>query len=198
MKTNSNRKNAGFTIVEIIITFAVAVVIIASLYISISNLRSKQEIASYKNSITTYRDLFLKDIGRDITIYKLNSIEKGSSDNEYIFHYKYNGYNYDKKLVLEKRDSSYDIPKNPDICNSNNPTKINDTIIYGDEKYPLPFLDSDLIRINGTCNKINSLKIESIEQINSTDPDWLKFSIKIYHPDFGYRYSINIVSPTFQ
>ena len=54
--------NKGMTIIEILVTFVIVVVVATSLYASVIALKNKETIASYKESLTTDRDLMIRDI----------------------------------------------------------------------------------------------------------------------------------------
>ena len=183
---SKNRRKKGFTIVELLITFSITAVIVVSLYISISKLKEKQERISEKSAVTEYRDIFLNNIGKDIIIDKIRDIQQ-TGINSYTIKFKYN---YDKTLTINM--NSKEIPKNPELCSSAT-QGFNDSITYNNEIYSLPYIGSDNIRIGGICSKVNTLRIESAEFINETA--WVKLNIKIFHPDYGYKYSINLIAP---
>ena len=55
--------NKGMTAIEILITFAIVVVIVVSMYDGIMDLKNKETVASYKLSLTTYKNLLTKGAG---------------------------------------------------------------------------------------------------------------------------------------
>ena len=68
--------NKGMTMIEVLVTFVIVVIIVVAMYASISNLRNRQTIASYKESIITYKDLLTREIQNDLILKQLISVEK--------------------------------------------------------------------------------------------------------------------------
>ncbi len=182
--------NKGMTTVEILITFVIIVIIVVSMYASISSLKNKETIESYKESIVTYKNLLTKDIQDDLIINSLTGVEINDSNNKVTLTFK-NG----SKKVLEviSASSCENAGKElGDLCS--NPGSIR----YGDSDnmidYPVPNLGSDKIdTASGGEKTVYSLKIYSVN-INTTN-NILNVKIQLYHPDLGTKYSINIVSP---
>jgi len=65
MKINK-LNNKGMTAIEILVTFVIIVVIVASMYDGIMALRTRETIASYKLSLVTYKNLLTKEIQDDL------------------------------------------------------------------------------------------------------------------------------------
>lgn len=62
--------NKGMTLIEIIVCFVIVVVIVLSMFKVVNNYKDKQDIESYKNSITTYKNTITKAIWDDIISHK--------------------------------------------------------------------------------------------------------------------------------
>ena len=70
--------NKGMTAIEILITFAIVVVIVVSMYDGIMDLKNKETVASYKLSLTTYKNLLTKDIQDDLIKVGLSAVSMDS------------------------------------------------------------------------------------------------------------------------
>ena len=54
--------NKGLTAVEILVCFSIVSIVVVSMFKVVNNQRDKQTIASYKNSVTTYKNSVMKTI----------------------------------------------------------------------------------------------------------------------------------------
>lgn len=184
--------NKGMTIVEILITFVIIASITVSLYASIASLKNKEEVASYKESITTYKNLLTREIENDIIMKKLKAT-KNNTSNHITLVFK-NG--EEKELSITKSDLT--IPKNPRLCRSESNGEISnkESIKYGEHTYPLPVLGSDNIITANGCRNINKLKIANSTLITAGyNNQILIIVINLEHPDLGSKYSIKITAP---
>ena len=183
--------NKGMTIVEILVTFVIIASITISIYASIASLKGREEIASYKESINTYKNLLTRDIENDIIMKKLTGITVENPSSSIILKFKNKE---EKKLTVNKSDLT--IPKNPQLCKNNTNSNISnqESITYGDETYPLPVLGSDNIITGSGCQKLNKLKIDTVT-LTGPYPTNLYINIRLYHPDLGYKYNIRISAP---
>ena len=192
--------NKGLTTIEILVTFMITAVLAISMYASITNLKNKETIASYKQSMITYRDLLTKEIQDDLIIKHLVSVEKVDST-KVIFNFK-DGTS--SELSIEHNFLTSSLKGNLKLCNKNNATSSDrGAIIYNEIKYSLPDLGSDFIDTGSAgCRKIYSLEMRGMDvtvdkdRTDSLGVDYvLNVKIKLWHPDFGDKYSINIVCP---
>lgn len=184
--------NKGMTTTELLITFVIVASVVLSLYVSIANLRSKEITASYKQSITTYKDLLTREIQTDIITKRLTNatIENSLQGNVLVLKFSDN---IEKKLRI-----GYAYPANiasANVCS--NPTgTLNSSIIYGNEEHPLPTLGATALSTNLGCVNVNSLRIKQEgTPYFKIENNILTINIKLYHPDLGNKYSINIVAP---
>ncbi len=188
--------NKGMTIIEILVTFVIVVVVVTSLYASVIALKNKETIASYKESLTTYRDLMIRDIESDL-------IEKGLSS------YAYSTLETNKdKITFTFRDGqkkdliithkmgchaiSASEKSDTTLCPGSN-SKIGDnySITYGGIDYKLPDIGSTE---NVDKQPIYDLIIDNVI-IDNSSSDIFDLKIILYHPDLGTKYSIHITSP---
>jgi len=182
--------NKGMTIVEILVSFAIVIVIVASMYASISNLRNRQVIASYKEEATRYKDLLTRDVENDIITKGLVSATK-ISDTSVILKFK----SGDEKTFSVNMNSSSvtnDL-ENATVCDVVDEDSYVDSITYDGVSYSLPNAGSDKLNINGKCSRIYSMRIT--DSIISVDSDMLSINVKIFHPDLGDKYSLEIITP---
>lgn len=212
--------NKGMTAVEILVTFVIMVVIVVSMYDSIMNLKNKETVASYRNSLVTYKNLLTKEIQDDLIkvgliAARIDVLKEGGVDVGY-------------KIFLTLRDGSKrvleikqvigchvveDIPV--EDCSESNcsmvyhectklgiPANRSDDfrISYGPEgnvvEYPLPNLGSSEVMYgtdSSTKHKIYDLRINEVNV--SISNDILSIYVGLYHYDLGTQYSIDIVSP---
>ena len=190
--------NKGLTTIEILVTFVITATIVISMYASITNLKNKETIASYKESIITYRDLLTKEIQDDLITKHLISVIPDETNKRVTFFFK-NGES--KILSVDQQTSNHNLGSgNVTLCKkSNQTTSARDAIIYDNTTYELPNLGSEYVNINGTgCTNVYSLRIKSmnIETVTVEDAAYvLSVKIELWHPDLGNKYSINIVSP---
>ena len=201
--------NKGMTAIEILITFAIVVVIVVSMYNGIADLKAKETVSSYKLSLVTYKNLLTKDIQDDIiknglTAATIESMEEAG---------KKVGY----RVVLTLRDgtrrilevrqifgcAAVDSSEVADLCtargiDANQSDEF--TISHGSEgeltDYPLPDLGHEELESfdgSGTKRIIYSLQISEVKV--SVADSIFSIDIVLSHPDLDARHSINIVSP---
>lgn len=84
------------TLIEIIVCFIIVVVMVLSMFKTVNNYKDKQDIESYKSSITTYKNTITKVIWDDILknqgIISYDILEDGEENSifEYRFHFRNN------------------------------------------------------------------------------------------------------------
>lgn len=200
MKLNKN----GLTTIELLISFVLLAIIVASAYGTVESYKNKESIEEYKNKIYTYKNLLTREIQGDL-------IKKGlidatvqrtavnASDPSNVIPEKYT-------LNLFFRDGSSSILEVSRIvaddygasatASSSCPSGKNDkyVISYGVLgnmfDYPLPNLGEGK---NDEGCTIYDLRISSVDINNNNQI--LTIRINFYHPDFGTRYGINIICP---
>lgn len=189
--------NKGMTIIEILVTFVIVVVVVTSLYASVIALKNKETIASYKESLTTYRDLMIRDIESDL-------IEKGLSSYSISTPYT----KTDKITFIFKDGQKKDLiithnmgchaisdseKSDKTLCpnTSKDDSKDDYSISYGGVDYKLPDIGSTYNVYGG---KIYDLIIDNVI-IDNSSSDIFDLKIILYHPDLGTKYSIHITSP---
>lgn len=184
--------NKGMTIIEILVTFVIVVVVVTSLYASVIALKNKETIASYKESLTTYRDLMIRDIEADL-------IEKGLSS------YAYSPLETKDKITFTFRDGqkkeliithkmgchAISDSEKSDKTLCPNTSEDDYSISYGGVDYKLPDIGST---DNVYGGKIYDLIIDNVI-IDNSSSDIFDLKIILYHPDLGTKYSIHITSP---
>ena len=179
--------NKGMTTIELLITFVIVVIIVVSMYASVSNMKDKQTKESYKESLITYKDLLTRDIQSDLIMKQV--IDANVVDDHTVDLTFKDGSN--NRIVINK-SSNNTLPKEVTPC-SNPGSSTPDSITYGGVDFPLPDIGSDNIEIGGTCKKVYSLTIGDVNI--STDNGVFHLYVELTHPDLGNKYSINIVCP---
>lgn len=58
--------NKGMTLVEVVVCFALVTIVLVSMYNTVSVYKTKQNIASYKETVTAYKNLLTKEIQDDL------------------------------------------------------------------------------------------------------------------------------------
>lgn len=177
--------NKGITTVEVVVCFALMIIIVVSMYTSVSSYKNKQSIESFRQDIVTYKNLLTKEIQDDLIMGGLASAS--ISDTQSIN----NTITVD---VLLKNGTKKQL-KILKMYGDNQPYSSDkkDVISYGTIgnliDYPIPNLG--LGNYNGIIEpdlKINNINI-------NTDNNILTIYIGFYHPDFSTRYAIDIVCP---
>lgn len=188
--------NKGMTIIEILVTFVIVVAIVSSLYASVIALKNKETIASYKESLTTYRDLMIRDIEADLIEKGLSSYSVSTPEtnkDKITFTFK-DGQK--KDLIITHNMGCHAISQSEQsdttLCPRGNPTiGDNYSITYGGVDYKLPNIGSTK---NIAGQPIYDLIIDNVVVDNSSS-DIFDLKIILYHPDLGTKYSIHIISP---
>lgn len=185
--------NKGMTTVEILVSFVLVVIISVSLYSVVSTYINKQHVESYKDKITTYKNLLTKEIQDDLIKKGLiaASVKKSNNDKNTELTMTFKDGSSKVLLVYQQLSKGYD----------GTGEKVQDdefSIAYGEKKsgevdftsYTLPDLGSNE---NEAGEKVYDLRIHKVD-IN-TDNNILTIKIDFYHPDFSNRYGIDIVCP---
>ena len=201
--------NKGMTAIEILITFAIVVVIVVSMYDGIMDLKNKETVASYKLSLTTYKNLLTKDIQDDLIKVGLSAVSMDSMKDD-------TGEAIGYRIRMTLRDGSIRLLEVKQIfgCNAIDSLEADElciqrgidknqsddfSISYGPEgnltEYPLPDLGHEEIDNFGSSgtHTIYSLRINEVDV--STANNVFSVRIVLYHPDMGTEQSIDIVSP---
>lgn len=180
--------NKGFTTIEVILCFVLVVIITTSLYTTITSFNEKRITEEYKSKIYTYKNLLTKEIQDDILKKGLIAAEAKTTNEdkqtlEVLFSFKDGS---EKTLLVEmlQAQSSY----HPFGSTTENDYYM---IKYGSIEYPLPELGEYVNEDNGLTIKDLSISSATCQ----TDNNILRLHINLYHPDLGYRYSINIICP---
>lgn len=203
--------NKGLTAIEILVCFILMVILVTSMYGTVTTYKNKQSLESYKEKIMSYKNLLTKEIQDDLIKKGLvdakivdESGAEGNTDKYYKIEFSFRD-GSKKVLVIESKYA-----RDFGSCISNEAPCINDkddvlSISYGTEgaadytTYPLPDLGygyngnkySDYCPDKG-C-KIYDFRINNI--IVNTDNNIFSIYIGFYHPNFRTRYGIDIVCP---
>lgn len=212
--------NKGMTAVEILVTFVIVVIIVVSMYDSIMTLKNKETVASYKESLVTYKNLLTKEIQDDLikvglTAATIDVLKENEKDVGY--NIKMTLKDGSKRVLQIKQvigcQVVEDIPV--DDCTESNCSMVyhectklgiaagqsdDFRISYGVEgnlvDYPLPNLGSSEIMYAGNTSTRHTIYDLRINQVDvSISNDILTVYVGLYHPDLGTHYSIDIVSP---
>ena len=206
--------NKGITTLEVLLCFALVVIITVSMYTTISSYNDRRIIESYKEQIYSYKNILTKtiqddfikiglthvdykkekknlggSIGNNVTVHTLDCLLKDGSK---------------RQLVIKQRlgYSSYHISG---YANQNDYYMIE----YGEPghlvNYPLPDLGQSKVANSGSSGThivkdlcINNIIIKignDADAVDSTDANVLSIQIGLYHPEVLTRYGIYIVCP---
>lgn len=177
MKKRLNNK--GMTAIEILLCFTITIVIVISMFKTISNYKDKEDIESYKSTITTYKNTVTKSIQDDIInnggITKLE--EKSSTDTS-------ESYNITMKTGVVR---NFSIVKNPTYTDSTHnivdEKNSSFSISYAGEVFELP--------------KVYGLQFNKV-LITEDKYGFFHLYVGIYQPDLGVgdKYSVlDIITP---
>lgn len=184
--------NKGMTAIEILVCFVLLVIIVVSMYGTVSSYKNKQSIESYKEKINTYKNLLTKDIQDDLIkggLVSANIVPATASSNKYIVDMVLRDGSTRKLTVLRQLASDYDDPV-PAASDKDDQFMISYGPSGNEIQYPIPDLGYGE---NANAKKVYDLRINNVN-IN-TDNQILTIYIGFYHPNLGTRYAIDIVCP---
>ncbi len=216
MKRLKKLNNRGVSTVEVLVSFILLVIVVVSMYDTVTTYKNKQSIEGFNEQITTYKNLLTKDIQDDLIKKGLVDARVEVSNDNNGNNDSYNGGETIYKVTMSFRDGSSSLlvvdRKRAFECEEKTTSgpcseqyDDNFMIKYGPLKncngsscneedvmeYPLPNLGygEDI----STGSKIYDLRINNVNI--STKNNILKIYIDFYHPDLGTRYAMNIVCP---
>lgn len=198
--------NKGMTVVEIIVCFALASIIIVSMFELLNSYKNKEDEESFKTSINTYKTTLTKVIYDDIIKnHGVSKAESNQSGDTFVIRLTFKNNTtkdievYNKTMCITiTRDSNHRRIETPNqICrcletdsngeciktNELNIDTVNSEyyVIYGEEKYSLP--------------KISGLTFNDIIA-EQKDNGFIVIHIGLNHNDYGNKYdALNIVVP---
>ena len=204
--------NKGFTTIEVILCFVLVVIITTSLYTTITSFNQKRITEEYKSKIYTYKNLLTKEIQDDILKKGLLSAEVDNTSDYDYFDVKSNP-TFAKanhfKLTLFFKDGStktllviwrYAESKYRGLGEADPDNDDYYMIKYGSGndqeliQYPLPELGE--YKYKTSADKQVIVKDLGISHASAEiNNNILKLYIGLYHPELGYRYSINLICP---
>lgn len=185
---------SGLTAVEVLVCFTIVVVIVLSMTKVVNNQRDKQEIASIKNSVTTYKNTVMKSILEDIRknggVDVVHEIHDETDKIEINFTVKNSSSCNQKKITIKKK-SECDEDSGEDPSNSsNNIVKCEEENYIQYETVGSGCANKEIFHIPNVYN----LKFNKLESISKDD--YLKIYVGFHHPDLGNRYSaLDIIEP---
>lgn len=203
--------NKGLTAIEILVCFVLMVILVTSMYGTVTSYKNKQNLESYKESIMSYKNLLTKEIQDDLIkkgLVDAKILDEAGSEGSSNKYYKVElTFRDGSKKILEV-ESKY--ARDFGTCTSAEAPCINDkddilNISYGTEgggdyvSYPLPDLGYGYNgnQFSENCSsegcKIYDFRINNV--IIHTDNNIFSIYIGFYHPNFGTRYGIDIVCP---
>ncbi len=198
--------NKGLTSIEVLISFIIVTAITISLFDTVTSYKTKQQIESYKSTITGYKNSITKLIYDDIIKYKLAAVSKSTSttDSEKT--------TYKMTLYFEKNTldgSSCTANYNRSGCYRNlmavkyfkSSGTLNskvDHIIYQQSgsltktTYPLPDIGSGFDE--DSEQEVKDIRFSSVSFGSIIDNAVI--DISIFHHELSTYYHIRIVAPT--
>ena len=211
--------NKGITTIEVIISFVIVVILVSSLYSTISSFNEKRLIESYKSKVLTYKDSLTKKIQDDFTKIGISSATYSKEIVSSAYVYQVDCSMKDgtaRRLIITQRYTKSDTHPNGDPDNNDyfmieygqpdltkNETKDQNANLI---EYPIPDLGESKAKNTSSTssgdktyyakdlvisNVIISLGNDNIKQNSNI----LSIYIGFYHPELSTKYSINIVSP---
>lgn len=183
----------GITSIEILICFSITSIIVISMFKAIDSYKDRQDLESYKSTITTYKNILTKTIEDEIIkrggVYQANVITNTEDNPNLVPSNEYH-------IELEFKDSSKILMKviKETYCTSTgticDPNTVKDDeldykkssfyVVFNNEKIELP--------------KVYALQFNEVFLIN--EDGFAKIFIGIHHPDLGDKYNVlNIITP---
>jgi len=209
MKTLNNK---GLTLIELLVSVAIASAIVISMFSVIMNYQTEQSTEAIKGEIISYKNNITKLIQTDaikgeLKSVKLNQIEKRANYSQYTFILKFNktvdfsANNksiYEKKLIIRMSDTSDNYIIYTDINNEGNAQEV---------KYKLPNTGQGTItnketnaKIITNLNKFSAISTNIEENTPLVDDlnigvNYFDLDITISNNELGGDYHIKIVTP---
>lgn len=209
MKTLNNK---GLTLIELLVSVAIASAIVISMFSVIMNYQTEQSTEAIKGEIISYKNNITKLIQTDaikgeLKSVKLNQIEKRTNYSQYTFILKFNktvdfsANNksiYEKKLIIRMSDTSDNYIIYTDINNEGNAQEV---------KYKLPNTGQGTItnketnaKIITNLNKFSAISTNIEENTPLVDDlnigvNYFDLDITISNNELGGDYHIKIVTP---
>lgn len=206
--------NKGMTSIEILISFIIVTAITISLFDTVTSYKTKQQIESYKNIITEYKNSLTKIINDDIIKYKLAMVSEPKQvvDTDKITH-KMTLY-FEKNLLNKTTCSTNyhatgcyktievvkyinlpsDVSDNERVDYIYYPEVVNGTM--RDQTYTLPDIGSGYEegkKVESDEFMVKDIRYSSIYLKNHNDN--LIIDIAIYHHELSDYYHIYIAAP---
>lgn len=183
----------GITSIEILICFSIATVIVISMFKAIDAYKDRQDLESYKSTITTYKNTLTKAIEDKIIekggVYQANVITNTTDNpnqiptNEYHIELEFK----DKSKALMKVVKDTYCLSTGNVCDSN--TAKADDLDYKKSSFYVIFNGEKI-----TLPKVYALQFNEVFLIN--EDGFATIHIGIHHPDLGDKYdALNIVTP---
>lgn len=208
MKTLNNK---GLTLIELLVSVAIASAIVISMFSVIMNYQTEQSTEAIKGEIISYKNNITKLIQTDaikgeLKSVKLNQIEKRANYSQYTFILKFNktvdfsANNksiYEKKLIIRMSDTSDNYIIYTDINNEGNAQEV---------KYKLPNTGQGTItnketnaKIITNLNKFSAISTNIEENTPLVDDlnigvNYFDLDIIISNNELGGDYHIKIVT----
>lgn len=171
---NKLMNNKGFTITELIVTFVIVMSITLGLFAVVDNYRERQQKATYRKELNSYKNEIVKIIQDDVLykgVKKIEGIKVNDENGE-------NGESFNQGIkIIFKDDTSKELKVN------------NSKIKYGNISYPFPnnfvkFTDDIIFSDSGEFEDLNEGLNKRIYSIN----------IELTHTELsGEVFDINIV-----
>lgn len=144
---NKLMNNKGFTITELIVTFVIVMSITLGLFAVVDNYRERQQKATYRKELNSYKNEIVKIIQDDVLYKGVKKIEGIKVNDE-------NGESFNQGIKITFKDdtSKDDTSKELKVNNSE--------IKYGDISYPFPnnfvkFTDDIIFSDSGEFENLN-------------------------------------------
>ncbi len=188
--------NKGMTAVEVLVCFVLLVIIVVSMYTTVSAYKNKQSIESFKEKIFTYKNLLTKDIQDDLIktgLISVNIVQASSTSELFVVDMMLRDGTTKRLKIVRELASDYDDPVDPAEDQDDNFMISYGSVVNGTEDlidYPIPDLGYGE---NANGRKVYDFRINNVD-IN-TDNGILTLYIGFYHPDFGTKYAIDIICP---
>ena len=202
--------NKGITTVEVLICFVLVVIITVSIYTTVSTFNEKKVLEGYREKIINYKNLVTQEVQNDFIKIGLSYARyERKTEGEKVIHNVY--------CTLRDGSERLFVVEQLEAISTYHPGGSLDTDDYYVIKYGTPpddLIDWTLPDVghsgyNGYekercdvdaparhihCRKIQDLSINNV-MINITDDNVLSIYVGFYHPEFGSRYAINIITP---
>lgn len=180
--------NKGLTSIEILVCFSIVTVIVISMFKAINNYKDKQDLESYKNTVTTYKNTLTKAIEEDILknqgITKAETVEIDQDQTTVVYKMALTLKNNIRRDLIVTKNLKCG---NNSLCKNNTPEA--DELDYQNSSFYVEYNNEKFVLPKVYALQFNEVYLKE-------EDGFITIHIGLNHPDLGNKYdALNIITP---